>query len=135
MLLLAKTASLERKHRRLVRVCLHCGGGGGEVLGRGGGGDDQRVSGPGALGLGSITGVVPGGGGGGVCAGVPGGAYPGCGGGGGVVCTALDCDRFYARRKCAHELTVMAALTQAAAQRLDSQQSARWLGCSGQRGG
>lgn len=106
--LMARTARLERQHAHMVRMCLHCGGGGGgEKSGVPGGGrvamgSSEQISrrygqvSTGETGQDSLAAVASG-----LCAGA-----------GNVVCESLDCGVYFERRKLVSELDIMSGLTQ-----------------------
>ncbi len=108
-LLAARVGRLERQHAQLVRLCLHCGGGGGRVVPHGVGlGAGAGAGGGGGGGRGAGGGRGQGGGGaGGTPACVVNGYNAGCGG---VVCDSLDCGVYYERRKVAGELAALGGL-------------------------
>ncbi|GIL62894.1 hypothetical protein Vafri_17102, partial [Volvox africanus] len=86
-LLTAQVARLERQHAHMVRICLHCGGGGGRPMT-------------------SAAAVVR----------TAGATAPACelngfnAGYGGMVCDSLDCGVYFERRKLAGELAALGAL-------------------------
>eukprot|EP00955_Chlamydomonas_euryale_P112411 366130-Chlamydomonas_euryale.AAC.38 len=89
----------------MVRLCLHCGGGGGRTaqappvaLGRAV--DDQQAGGRSGQ-QGSAAAVSA-----------------ACAGAGGIVCDSLDCGIYFERRKLANELSALSALQASATQLL-----------------
>lgn len=134
-LLAAQVARLERQHTHMVRMCLHCGGGGGRVVplplqtqhgaaaaagpsaaaapggsGGGGWGGGQRGGAAATFGRGGCHGAGLG------CRGARGAGVAACdlnsynAGCGGVVCDSLDCGVYFERRKLAAELGALGGL-------------------------
>jgi hypothetical protein len=103
-----QVARLERQYAHMVRLCLHCGGGGGRVVPLSAG--HSTSPGP------HLLAALAGGPAGRRAAGVA--ARPACevncynAGCGGVVCDSLDCGVYYERRKLLGELAVLARLLQ-----------------------
>ena len=108
-------ARLERQHAHMVRLCLHCGGGGGRVVPLSTG--QSASSGPH---LPAGLGAGPAGRRAAASAARPAcevnGYNAGCGG---VVCDSLDCGVYYERRKLLGELAVLARLLQDVCRQLE----------------
>ena len=115
--LMARMARLERQHAHMVRMCLHCGGGGGGHSGADGGGRAATITStvteaaagrvmPSGGEVNGSTGIVG-------CRDTLAAVASGfCAGAGNIVCESLDCGVYFERRKLAHELGTLSALTQ-----------------------
>ena len=112
----------------MVRMCLHCGGGGGGRALEGAWGKGRLLgemeAGPRNEAAGTVHAMAPvlrgldygSGGSGGAAL-----ASRRCAGAGNVVCDSLDCGVYFERRKLVHELATMAALTEEGCKSLDAQ--------------